>query len=145
MILHFGYLSRCLGISWYLLFLRGRQGLLSCTGLATNQRTSASVHNPLRPTRACPEIHYLTFLTFPPRLIFLLRHSFVFEPRCAIGCRWPTTIVQVGGGGFGSSTTILLTTLFKVRKNCRIQILISELSWLTHEVEFVLVDLCRSR
>lgn len=46
---------------------------------------------------------------------------------------------------FGPSTTILLTTLFKVRKNCRIQILISELSWLAHEVEFVLVDLCRSR
>jgi hypothetical protein len=59
------------------------------------------------------------------------------------------TVVQIRGGIFsGPSTTILLTTLFRVRKNCRIQILISELSWLAHEVvemEFVLVDLCRSR
>jgi hypothetical protein len=45
------------------------------------------------------------------------------------------TVVQIRGGFAGRSTTILLTTLFKVRKIAESKILISELSWLAHEVD----------
>jgi len=104
-----------------------------CLTLADDQRTSAYIHKSCCALLACAlKLTTSVFLPLPRRLVFTTRHSFVFEPRYqyAMGFRWPMMVVQIRGEFIGPSTTILLTTLFNVRKHCRIPILISELSWL---------------